>query len=292
MRSLALLLLLATAACTRTPPPQAPVQPQQSWEEFTRDHPDTFIQSYAASIGKDAAQLRSAGLADDLAVVRAQVDYHLPPGDYSLQATGANAAVLRRLRVESTTNSLVRTGYRARHFADATQARRLVRAAAGVIGGPTADIDIAVFAPTVLVADRVKVDDRADGSADIVYRVAEPLKNAPAKGSELRFAVRGANKGPFPPPPQPGEGEMLSSSRVVLLLQPPETVIVPTGRPPLSDFKRITLPMPVEGERVLPGYHSMAPETTLSALRQAIRAQVCARGYAPVGKGGRTDIAC
>lgn len=289
MRLTMLVPIIILTACQTAPKPAAPAS--QSWEEFKRDRPDTFIASYNQVLEADKQRLIQLGLEKDLKAIRAAVDFHLPPGNYTLQATGANAAILRRLRVENVTNNLVTYGYRVAHFGDTAEAKRLVRAAAGVFGGPSSDVDLAIFAPTVLVADLERVEDAADGSGTLIYRVIEPLKNAPAKGAEFRLALRGPRPpSPYPPPPQPGEGELQLPGRVVLFLSPPR--YAGTGSGPRQRYARITQPMRVDGEKLTPGYHSDIPETTLTKLKAAIREQVCAPGFVPVGAVGGISQSC
>lgn len=298
MRSLAyspLFALLAACAAAPAPPPQA--QHQQSWEEFVRERPDTFIQSYRASLAEEAARLRGAGLAEDLAFIRAQVDAHLPPGNYTLQATGANAAVLRRLRVDATANRLVRAGYRIRHFASPQQAGSLVSAGADLFGDADA---LVLFAPIVLVADLDRIDKRPDGSADLVYKVSEAIKSALPVGSEFRLLLNGpmppidpkpGDPPPPPPPPNPAIWELSGAKRALFFLQPRETVVPPAAVRP-EQAATLFAPMPIDGERVLPGYHSGTQETTLAAIRAATRAQLCSPGYAPVASGASLVERC
>lgn len=283
-------VVLAFTGCARTPPPQ-PAQRQQTWEEFQRDHPDTFIAGYQASLAEESRRLRAAGLSADLDAVLAHVDAHLPPGDYTLRATGANAAILRRLRVESTANSLVRRGYRARHLSTPQQARSLVRAAADLSGEADA---LVLASPIVLVADLDRVDKRADGSADLVWRVSEAIKSSPAVGSEFRIPLNGPmpsvsqspGQPPPPPPPPPNlaMSDLGNAKRALFFLQPPETVIGRPSHPP-GEPAILFSPMPVEGEQARPGYHSATQETTLASIRAAARAQLCSPGYVPVARG-------
>lgn len=240
---------------------------------------DSFIASYSASLANETARLRAAGLGQDWDAIRALVDAHLPAQDYPLDSTGATPAIMRRLHVTSTTNFLVRIGYRAHHLAHPAQARTLVRAANI---GSWHDADALVLvSPTVFVAELVRIDRKADNSADLVYRVREPIKSAPAIGAEFRYPLNGpfptlvAKPGappPPPPPPNPAAWE-LASRKAVLFFR------APTG---IGNFFG---PMPVDGDRVLPGYHSGTRETTLSAVRAAARAQLCSPGYVPVARG-------
>jgi hypothetical protein len=297
MRKIVLIPLLASA-CAQTPPPQPQSQRQQTWEEFIRERPDTFIQSYRASIDAEAARLRAAGLGRNLDFIRAQVDAQLPPGNYTLQATGATAAILRRLRVDENANLLVRAGYRIRHLAAPQQARSLVSAAADRFGDADA---LVLFAPIVLVADLDRTDKKPDGSADLVYRVTEAIKSAPPVGSEFRLFLSGpmpainskpGDPPPPPPIPNPAMQELGGYKRAVFFFQPPNKV---EPRPNSIAGEPVTLfgPMPIgDGDRVLPGYHSGTQPTTLAAIRAAARAQLCSPGYVPVVRGSDLPHRC
>ncbi len=283
MRTMLPIAMIMLAACHTVPKPNAPKLAAR--EQPVRTRPDTFVQSYRESIARTRDALAAKDLEADLAAIRAAVDAHLTGGNYTLQATGANAAVLRRLRVDSMTNSLVTYGYRRVHIADAGQARRLVRATAGVFGSPSNEGDIAAVAPTVVLAHLVRVDEPADGSATLVYRVVEPLKNASGKDSLIRLTIRAPHApSPFPPPPQPGEGELRLPGRAVLFLSPPRGVGEMLGAN--DQYARITQPMRLDGDLLTPGYHSDAPEITLTRLRAVIREQVCAPGFVAAGAKG------
>ena len=289
MRIVMLLLLAMLPACQTSPKPVEPTM--QMLQRPVRTRPDTFIQSYSQALANDRDQLVAQGLAADHATVRAYVDAYLPAGQYTLQSTGATVAVLRRLRVDSVTNNLIAHGYRRNHLADAAQAKRLVRAAAGVFGASLTDGDLATFAPTVAIADLDRVDETADRSTALIYRVVEPIKNAPPKGSEIRVTLRGPQApSPYPPPPQPGEGEMRMAGRVVLFLAPPRMrgLVQNSG----DSYSRVTQPMRLDGEKLTAGYHSDAPEITLTRLRAVVREQVCAPRFKPVGKPGGTSLSC
>ena len=77
--SASILVAAGLAGCTTAQPLQSAPR-QQTWEEFKRDHPDTFIAGYRQSLAVEAARLRAAGLGEDLDVVRALVSAYLPPG--------------------------------------------------------------------------------------------------------------------------------------------------------------------------------------------------------------------
>lgn len=241
---------------------------------------DSFIATYSASLAGLTAQLREAGLGQGWDAIRALVELYLPPQDYPLGATGATPSIMRRLHIDSTTNFIVRIGYRARHLAHPAQARTVVRAA-NIRSWDDADA-LVLVSPTVFVADLVRIDRKPDNSADLVYRVREPIKSAPNVGVEFRYPLNGpfatvvAKPGdPPPPPPPPNPAtEELASRKAVLFFRP--------GPGALGNFFG---PMPVEGDKVLPGYHSTTAETTLDSIRAAARAQLCSPGYVPVAQG-------
>ena len=163
-----------------------------------------------------------------------------------------------------------------------------------VMVGPTevghVDGELATFAPTVVIADLFLANDAADGSSTLIYRVVEPIKNAPAKGATIRLTLRTATPpSPFPPPPQPGEGELRLPRRVALFLSPPRAIggLRGTG----DAYAQFTAPMRLNGEQLAPGFHSDIPEITLTRLRAVVREQVCAKGFVAVGAGG-TSLRC
>jgi hypothetical protein len=249
--------------------------------------PDGFIASYSASIARETAQLRAAGLGHDWETIRSLVELHLPPHDYPLGATGATPSIMRRLHIDSTTNFIVRIGYRARHLAHPAQARTIVRAA-NIGSWDDADA-LVLVSPIVFVADFVRIDRKPDNSADLVYRVREPIKSAPAEGAEFRFplngpfatiAARPGDPPPPPPPPNPAAWELASRKSVLFFRSAPNAI---------GNFFG---PMPLDGDKVLPGYHSTTSETTLAGIRAAARAQLCSPGYIPVAHGASVQTDC
>lgn len=244
---------------------------------------DGFIASYSASIAGEAAQLRAAGLGGDVEAIRPLVELHLPQQDYPLGATGATPAIMRRLHIDSTANFLVRIGYRSRHLAHPAQAPTLIRAA-NIRSWDDADA-LVLVSPVVFVAELVGVDRKPDNSADLVYRVSEPIKSAPALGAEFRYPLNGpfatiaARPGDPPPPPpipNPAASELSGRKAVLFFRSAPDAI---------GNFFG---PMPIDGEKVLPGYHSTTAETNLDSIRAAARAQLCSPGYLPVVRG--TDL--
>ena len=148
--------------------------------------------------------------------------------------------------------------------------------------------------PIVLVADFVRIDRKQDNSADLIFRVSEPIKSSPPVGSEFRLPLNGPfptitpAKGappPPPPPPNPAMHELGGHKRSVFFLQPAASIIRPRGSELPGQPATVFGPMPMSGDRVLPGYHSMTRETTLAAIRATAKAQQCSPGYVPVAKG-------
>lgn len=270
-----LLALAATAlmsgplpAQTGRAPPPAPVARTS----------DTWLQHYGRSIAGETAGLRAAGLGWDWDRIRPLVGRYLPPQTYP---EGPNKhATLRGYHVTNTTNFLVRIGYRARHLAHPAQARTLVRAAnIGRWDDPDA---LVLVSPTVFVADFVRVDRKPDNSADLVWRVGEAIKSSPPLHSEFRMRLHGPMRTitrmpgqppPPPPPPNLAVNDLGGAKRVLIF------------RPAPGAIGNFFGPMPVDGNRVLPGYHSTTRETTLAAVRAAARAQLCSPGYVPAARG-------
>lgn len=239
---------------------------------------DTSLQYYGTSVANETAGLRAAGLGGDWDAIRPLVAKHLQPQTYPYGPD--KHEILRGYHIDMTTNFLVRIGYRARHLAHPAQARTLVRA--GNIGSWHDPDALVLASPVVFVADLVRIDRKSDNSAELVYRVSEPIKSAPAAGSEFRYplngpfatvAARPGDPPPPPPPPNPAAWE-LSTRKSVLFFRSAPTAI--------GNFFG---PMPVDGERVLPDYHSGSRETTLAAVRAAATAQICSPGFVPAAQG-------
>ena len=285
MRTLALFPVLLLCACQTGPKHVAPAM--QTWEEFKRAHPDTFIQSYNQHLRAERSRLENAALQRDYEAVWAIVDRNLPPANYTMQATGASAAILRMQRVDGTTNLLVNAGYRARHLAAPQQAYSIVRAAAS--GWGDAD-SLVLVSPIVLVAELHRTDNRPDGSAFLVYRVSEAIKSAPSIGTEFRLrlhgpmpAVRNKPGDPPPPPPPPNMPlhELSSYKSAVFFFQPSTHPKLPGAS--VGDVGSTLFgPMPIKDGRALTGYHSGTPETTVAAIRATAQAQACSPGYIAV----------
>nr|WP_294849798.1 hypothetical protein [uncultured Sphingomonas sp.] len=289
MRIFAVPMLAILAACQTA----KPVQKQQTWEEFTRDHPDSFIATYRGSVDRETEDLRTIGRGADFDLVRRYVDAYLPAGDYTIRATGANAVTLRAIRVDSITNFLVRNGYGAAQFSEPATPRRMVEAAASVVGRGQGGADLVTVAPMIAAVDLVGMEELPDGSTDIVYRVAEPIKRSPTKGATIRFHMRDPQPrlqapapGVPPPPPPPLLGwEDADQPHQILILRP-------SASPSTYPWEKVVSPMPVRGDQVLPSYHSAMPETTLTILRQAAQAQICAPDFVPVSGTPVHSIPC
>lgn len=147
---------------------------------------DTWLEQYGQSIAGETAGLRAAGLGPDWDRIHSLVERYLQPQTYP--ASGSQK-LLRAYHVASTANFLVRVGYRARHLAHPAQARILVRAA-NIVSWSDADA-LVLVSPVVFVAELVRIDRKPDNSAELVFRVREPIKSAPAKGAEFRYPLNG-----------------------------------------------------------------------------------------------------
>lgn len=296
MRLSALLLVLLCGACQTAPKPEAPKT--QTWEEFIRARPSTFIANRTQQLAHERQLIEQRGLAEEYKRIRALVDAHLPPGDYTMQEPGATAAILRQHRVDSTTVSLLEYGYRSRHLAARQQAYSLVRAAASGFG----DADsLVLLSPVVLVAELHRIDRKPDNSAYLVYRVTEPIKSAPPPGSEFRLLLnppfptivpKPGDPPPPPPPPNPPMSELGSHKSAVFFLRPRESLLRPRTDEVPDHARTLFGPMPISGEQVMPGYHSGTSPTTLPAIRAAARAQLCSPGYVPVVEGANLAHKC
>lgn len=262
-------LLAAGPLAAQAPRPNPPAPAERT--------SDTSLEHYGRSKAAETASLRAAGLGADWDRIEPLVERYLPAQTYPYGPD--KHRLMRAYHVASTANFLVRIGYRARHLAHPAQARTLVRAA-NIGSWDDADA-LVLVSPTVFVAELVRIDRKPDNSAELVYRVREPIKSAPAKGSEFRYPLNGpfptivAKPGdppPPPPPPNPAARE-LSGRKAVLFFRAP------------SGIGNFFGPMPVDGSRVLPGYHSTTRETTLAAVRAAARAQLCSPGYVPAARG-------
>jgi hypothetical protein len=247
---------------------------------------DTWLEHYGQSVAGETAVLRAAGLGADWDRIRPLVARHLQQQSYPLGRPEAHA-IQRGYHIDTTTNFLVRVGYRPRHLAHPAQARTLVRAA-NIGSWDDADA-LVLVSPVVFIAELVRIDRKPDNSADLVYRVREPIKSAPPMGTEIRHPLSGpfptvvAKAGdppPPPPPPNPAAWE-LSNRKAVLFF----------GSAP-SAIGNFFGPMPIDSERVLPGYHSGTRETTLASIRAAARAQLCSPGYMAVVRGADLPHRC
>jgi hypothetical protein len=289
-----------SAACAQTaqppasaPPPRpaAPTDPSATPEARN----EAFAQGYAKGINDDTALIRAAGLGSEWTAVRAIVEAHFPDANTLESLSDAQKAVVLRARKDGAANFLLRTGYRVRHLAVEQQARTIVRSAV-ITAWDNADA-LVLISPMVVVAALDRVDRKADGSEDLVYRVTERIKSGPAVGSELRMLLHAAPPSPTspnalapPPPPNPPVEDLRGYKSAVFFLQAAESVIVPPGAPRPQQPARLFGPMPISGDEVLPSYHSSTLPTTLAALRAAARAQQCSPGYVPVAAA--TPVRC
>lgn len=245
IRVLLPLLLLTTAPLPADAQVATPEQVARRASD--RDH---WVDAYTQTVAAETEGLRRAGLGSAWEAIRGKVARHLQPREYSNASPAAHNR-LRAAHIASTTNFIVRIGYRPENLAHPAQARTIVRAADITNWG---DADALILtAPTVFVADFVRLDWKPDNSADLVFRVREPIKGAPAAGAEHRHplngpwpdaAARPGDPPPPPPPPNPAAADLLQARSVVFLLAAPGAI---------GNFFG---PMPVRGEQVEGGYHS------------------------------------
>lgn len=284
MRTLFPLLVLSLGACqaSANSNPTAP-------SAYAPPRPDIWAKSRLEELDRQSKQLRTPVLVEDWEAIGRRVEEVLPRNDKAF--SGATAEQIRRMRVATATNFLIETGYRSEHLAAPQQAYSLITAAASGWGDADA---LVLVSPIVLVADLDRIDRRPDNSAYLVYRVAEPIKSSPPVGSEFRLLLnppyptivpKAGDPPPPPPPPNPPMWELAARKRALFFLQPPETIVRPLGSELPGQPKMVFGPMPLEGDRALPGYHSMTAEATLPAIRAAARAQLCSPGYVPVARG-------
>ncbi|MCY7270654.1 MAG: hypothetical protein LH485_01165 [Sphingomonas bacterium] len=294
MRDALLIPIIALAACQTAPKPAAPAS--QSWEELKRDRPDTFIASYNQALAADKQRLIQLGLEKDLNAIRAAVDFHLPPGDYTLQATGANATILRRQRVDNIAHLLVGLAYGASAVADAKRAKALVELAARIPSGEEKG-DAAKLAPTVALVDFVEVVTGAPDPAGrrfstVRYRVVEPLKNSPPAGTLIRMPGGPTHYADGTMGMSSGDMEMVKPGRYVLYLSRLKMSRIALQSQPVDLYARVFGPLREFGASFVPIGESSHPEVTLDDLRRAIRAQACSEGYVPVGNSAVSPQAC
>lgn len=217
-------------------------------------------------------QARSPPLVADWEAIGRRVEEVTPRSQRA--HLGLTAAEIRQNMVAQATNFLIGAGYRPEHLAAPQQARSLVGAATS--GWSDADA-LVLASPIVFVADLAKVEERPDGSSDLVYRVTEPIKSDPVIGIEFRLPLISAARNGQPPLPPNAPMEELRREQRALFFGAPD--------PPVRGLGVSFSPMPVRGERVLPGYHSVTGETTLARIRATARAQKCSPGYRPVVSG-------
>ncbi|HEY0629625.1 MAG TPA: hypothetical protein VGD23_09875 [Sphingomicrobium sp.] len=264
-------MITARPLGAQTAVPKPPARPSRTG--------DTWLEHYGQTVAGEIAAIRAAGLGADWDRIRPLVAHHLPQQSYSLGSPETHA-MQRAYHVDTTTNFLVRVGYRPQHLAHPAQARTLVRAA-NISSWHDADA-LVLVSPVVFVAELVRIDRKPDNSAELVYRVREPIKSAPRIGTEFRHPLNGpfptvvAKDGdppPPPPPPNPAAWELSNRKAVLFFGSAPGAI---------GNFFG---PMPLDGERVLPSYHSVTRQTTLASIRAAARAQLCSPGYLAVVRG-------
>lgn len=89
---------------------------------------DVWLDHYGQSAASETRVLRATGLGTDWDRIRPMVAGHPQQRSYPSEGPEQHA-IQCGYHVDTTTNFLVRVGYRARHFAHPAQARTLVRAA-------------------------------------------------------------------------------------------------------------------------------------------------------------------
>lgn len=281
MRNPFLLPVMLLAAC-QTPPQPVPREPLN----YKPPRPDTWAKSRLEELSKQSDRIRTPVLVKDWEAIGRRVEEVLPKNDKPF--SGATAQQVRQMRVALATNFLIGAGYRPEHLAAPQQAYSLVTAAAS--GWGDAD-SLVLVSPIVLVADLDRIDRKPDNSADLVYRVTEGIKSAPPLGTELRLPLnppfptvvaRPGDPPPPPPPPNPPMWELSGHKRALFFLQSPSSLVQKLGAELPGQPRTLFGPMPLKGERALPGYHSMTAETTLTQVRATARAQACSPGYVPV----------
>lgn len=264
--------------------------------DYTPPRPDTWVKSRLEELDRHSRQLRTPVLVEDWEAIGRRVEEVLPRNDKPF--SGATADQVRQMRVANATNFLIGAGYRAEHIAAAQQAYSLITAAASGWGDADA---LVLLSPIVLVADLARIDRKPDNSAYLVYRVTEPIKSSPPVGTEFRLLLnppfptivpKPGDPPPPPPPPNPPMWELAGRKSAVFFLQPPGTIVRPLGSELPGEPRMVFGPMPIDGERALPGYHSMTAETTLPAIRATVRAQLCSPGYVPVVRGTNLPHQC
>lgn len=293
MRMIVPLSTLILAACQTAGKPAAPTA--NSWAEHQRDHPDSYIANTEAIIDADRQRLIKLGLERDHRAVRTAVDYHLPPGDYTLRATGATAAILRRQRVDHLTNWLIDLGYGASAVADPGRAKVLVQLAARIGGDGKGDA--AKLTPTVALAEFVEIVTAAPDAAGrrfstVRYRVIEPLKNAPPAGSLVRMPGGPTHYPDGTTGMSSGDLEMVRPGRYILYLSQAKMTRTAASPQSVDLYARVFGPLRDTGASFVPVGESSHPEVTLDDLRRAIRDQTCAEDHILVANGASPPQAC
>lgn len=289
------LLFLAgvVGACAHPPAEQAPAQAQPlSWDEYTRRYPDTYIATVDHGLAAAKQRLEEAGLASDLAVVRAAVDRYLPPGNYTLRATGSTPAILRRQRVDTIAQWLVETGYRGSAVIHPGRAAELVHRAARVFSDLEKD-DAAWLAPTVVLAefiDVVTLPPRPGGLrfSSLRYRVLEPLKDSPPPGTVIQVPGGPVRYPDGTQSMSTADLESIRAGRYVLFLSQPKLKALTREQMPVTTYARVFGPLRERDGKLVPVGESAMPEVTLDDLRAVVRAQLCAEGHLLIGSEGNS----
>lgn len=264
----AVISIAAAASQAPSPPPPAPGEP--GFAEFVASRSAAYLRMREDEILKRRQEFARADLQRHYDVIRAAVTRNLRQSDGPTWDPAITPELKHWHRVETVTGLLLNSGYRAEQFVHPAGARTLVRAMDAIFGAETDALVLA--APIVLIAEKVRIERMADNRGYLVYRVSEPIKAAPPVGTEFRVEINGlwpdarakAGQQPSPPPPpNPSILEFATHERAVFFMAP-GGLIQPVPRPGRN--VSVFGPMPITGERVLPGYHSGTMPTS-STLR-------------------------
>lgn len=207
--------------------------------------------------------------------MRVLVDRYLPVKQYTLHATGATPEILRRQDVEAVAQYLVEIGYRRCHVANEAYAAELIGSAARLVTGPTGEGDSARVAPTIVLAEVTGVvqeapDSRGARSMSILYRIVEPLKNAPPAGTVIRVPGFGSINPDGIESATAADLVNRRPGRYVLFLSRPRYLLGRTEPAPVHTYRRVLSNLRPLGDRYVPTGDSDQPEITLEELRRQV----------------------
>lgn len=244
----------------------------------------------------DVELLRRAGLLADYQAVRAAVDRHLPPANYTNSNIRADAATQRRLRVEQVTQLLVSTlAYRAADVATPQQAKRLVELATTPFGDSKSQA--AQLSHTALLAEFVEVSTEPGplGTrrfSTIRYRVVEPLKNAPPAGTLIRTPGGPTINPDGTSSVSTADLESVRPGRYILYLSQRSMVAKSPTPIPVDLYARTFGPLREFDDSFIPVGESSHPEVTLDDIRAAIREQLCLEDHVLAATGDSPPQPC